>query len=64
MKTCLLVNKFLINDDNLVIEKENKKRKQETEKNSIFETSSDQSFNSSFLGSSFDDDFYQNLNQN
>ena len=25
MKTCLLVNKFLINDDNLVIEKENKK---------------------------------------
>lgn len=64
MKTCLLVNKFLINDDNLVIEKKNKKGKQETEKNSIFEASSDQSFNSSFLGSSFDEHFYQNLNQN
>ena len=39
------------------------KKKEENEKNSIFENSS-LSLDSSFLGSSLDDDFYKNFNNN
>ena len=47
-----------VNDRNLLIDKE------ENEKNSIFENNSSFSLDSSFLGSSLDDDFYKNFKSN
>jgi hypothetical protein len=44
----------------LSTEKENKKK---IEEDSVFEASLNLSFDSSFLGSSFGNDFYQNLNK-
>jgi hypothetical protein len=59
--TCLLINDLLVKDkSNLSPEKENKKK---IEEDSVFEASLNLSFDSSFLGSSFDNDFYQNLNK-
>ena len=54
-QACFLLNRLLINEE------ENRKK---IEENSVFEASSHISFDSSFLGSSFDNDFYQNLNEN
>lgn len=54
---------FLIDDEKSVIEKRNKKQINEYENNSLFENDSN-SFDSSFLGSSFDEDFYKNINKN
>ena len=53
---------LFIFDDNLIIEKEIIKKEENNEKNSIFENDSNISFDSSFLGSSFDEDFYKNFN--
>ena len=57
MNPCLFIF-----DDNLIIEKEIIKKEEKNEKNSIFENDSNISFDSSFLGSSFEEDFYKNLN--
>ncbi len=54
-QACFLLNTLLIKEE------ENQKK---IEENSVFEASSHISFDSSFLGSSFDIDFYQNLNKN
>lgn len=52
---------ILIDDEKLIVE--NIILKEDNyEKNSIFEDDSNNSFNSSFLDSSFDEDFYKNLN--
>ena len=48
-------------DDNLIIGKEIIKKEEKNDNNSIFENDSNISFDSSFLGSSFDEDFYKNF---
>ena len=57
------IESFILLDDEKLIKKE-KIKKDEDENNSIFENESNNSFDSSFLGSSFDDDFYKNFNKN
>ena len=60
-RTCLLSKDLLEKDESkLSTEKENKKK---IEEDSVFEASLNLSFDSSFLGSSFGNDFYQNLNK-
>ena len=55
---------FIKNNDKLIIEKKNKKNKEEIEKNSLFENTTNNSIDSSFLGSSLEDNFFLNLNIN
>ena len=61
MRSTQINQRLFIFDDNLIIEKENIKKEEKNEKNSIFENDSNTSFDSSFLGSSFDEDFYKNV---
>ena len=55
---------FFMADDKNDIEKEKINKNEYVENNSLFENENNISFNSSFLGSSLDDDFYKNLNKN
>lgn len=59
-----LVKEYMDIDDTLNLDLENGKRRENVEKNSIFENISCISIDSSFLGSSIEDTFYQNLNKN
>ena len=58
------IESFILLDNEKLIIKKGKIQKEEDENNSIFENESNNSFDSSFLGSSFDDDFYKNFNKN
>ena len=62
MKSTKLNSCFFINNDKNNIKKEEKTKIEEN--NSFLENNSHFSFDSSFLGSSMDEDFYKNLNNN